>query len=65
MERKELEKQYGKVYNTNEVSEEFEIVSFMAPFISVVRKSDSKKGWMTFQHMPRFYYDFRESGEWE
>lgn len=60
MEREELEKQYGKVYNTKEVSEEFEIISFMAPFVSVLRKSNDKEGWMTFQHMPRFYYDFRE-----
>jgi len=59
--REELEKEHGKdnVWNTDEASEKFEFVGFMAPFVIVERKSDGKKGTLTFQHSPRFYFDFR------
>ena len=60
MNREEIEKEYGQAWNTEEVSKDFDIISFLAPVVAVIRKSDRKKGWMTFQHMPRFYYDFRE-----
>jgi len=60
MTKTELEKEYGQLWDTEEVSKDFEIISFLAPMVSVVRKSDGKEGWMTFQHMPRFYYNFRE-----
>jgi hypothetical protein len=32
----------------------------MAPFVVVRRKSDGVKGSMMFQHMPRYYFSFRE-----
>lgn len=56
--REALEAQYGKVYNTAEMQAEFEAVGFMAPLIVVRRKSDGQKGTLTFQHSPRFYFDF-------
>ena len=58
LERIRLEKTHGKVWNTNELTEEFEVTGFMAPFVGVCRKSDGKKGLMSFQHHPRFYFDF-------
>ena len=59
-EREVLEKEYGKVYNTEEVSEAFKITGFMAPFITVVRRSDNIKGTMMFQDRPRYYFSFKE-----
>ena len=61
LERARLERVYGQVWNTRELSEEFEVLGFMAPFITVRRKSDNKKGSMMFQHHPRFYFAFAEA----
>ena len=58
MTREELEAQYGKVWTTDEVQEEFKITSFYAPYCGAIRKSDGKNGSLTFQHSPRFYFDF-------
>ena len=56
--KEKLEKEFGKVWDLGELQKEFVIHSFAAPFIIVTRKSDGQKGSMTFQHRPRFYYDF-------
>lgn len=56
--REALEAEYNQVWNTAELSEDFDVTGFMAPFVVVVRKSDRVKGTLTFQHNPRFYYDF-------
>jgi len=60
-EREKLETVFGKVWNTSEVSKDFEIIGFMAPFVVAKRKSDSVKGTLTFQHNPRYYFDFKEA----
>jgi hypothetical protein len=57
--REELEAQHGTVWDTAQLSGNFKAVSFMAPFIYVTRLSDGVQGTLTFQHSPRFYYDFR------
>jgi hypothetical protein len=49
----------GNVWNTDELREKFDVVSFAAPFCSVVRKADGQKGFVEFQHSPRFYFDFK------
>jgi hypothetical protein len=59
-ERTRLEKEHGKVWNTQELSAEFEVLNFMAPLVVVKRKSDGAKGSLFFQRMPRFYFDFTE-----
>ena len=61
LERARLEKEHGQVWNTWELSTDFEVLGFIAPFITVRRKSDSKKGSMVFQHHPRFYFAFAEA----
>jgi len=58
-ERQEAEAKYGQVWTTDEMSNEFETVGFMAPFIVVKRKSDGVKGSLMFQHLPRFYFSFK------
>ena len=56
--REALEKEYGQVWDTNQLSQDFNVTGFMAPFVVVVRKSDGVKGSMMFQHRPRFYFSF-------
>jgi hypothetical protein len=59
--RAALEQEHGRVWDTNELSTEFEVTGFMAPFVVVRRKSDGKKGSLMFQHSPRFYFSFTET----
>lgn len=56
--RQRLEEQHGRVWNTQELSQDFEVQSFSAPFVIVRRKSDGALGSLLFQHMPRFYFQF-------
>jgi hypothetical protein len=46
------------VWDTKAMTEEFECIGFMAPFVVVKRRSDGVKGTLTFTHSPRFYFDF-------
>jgi len=61
LERVELEKKYGTIYNTRELQLVFEVHGFLAPFVSVKRKSDGVEGIMMFQHLPRYYFNFKEN----
>ena len=56
--RAALEAQYGQVWDTSEMSEDFEAIGFMAPLVVVRRRCDGKKGSLEFQHQPRFYFNF-------
>jgi hypothetical protein len=56
--REKLEAKQGQVWNTDELSADFEVIGFMAPLIVVVRKADRKEGSLYFQHNPRLYYGF-------
>ena len=56
--RPALEAQYGQVWDTTQLSQDFEVVGFMAPFVVVRRRNDGRKGSLTFQHHPRFYFSF-------
>ena len=47
-----------KRWNTEELSRDFTVIGFMAPFVAVVRKADGVKGSMEFTHSPRFYFNF-------
>ena len=60
MERKELEKRYGQVWDTKELQNDFKVLGFGAPYVAVIRKSDQVKGSLEFQHMPKFYFDFKK-----
>jgi hypothetical protein len=57
--REVLEAQHGQVWNTEELSRDFEVVGFIAPFVVVRRKSDGKTGSLEFQNQLRFYFNFR------
>jgi hypothetical protein len=56
--REVLEKEHGQVWNTEELSRDFDVTGFMAPFVVVRRKSDGVVGSLEFQHSPRLYYSF-------
>ena len=60
--REALEAKHGKVWDMGEMTEDFSVSHFAAPFILVTRKSDRVTGSLTFQHSPRFYFDFRPDG---
>lgn len=45
-------------WNTDELRLEFEVISFLAPFVLVRRLADGAKGTMMFTHHPRWYFDF-------
>jgi hypothetical protein len=53
-----LEKEHGQVWDTDELSRDFEVTGFMAPFVVVKRKSDGVVGSLMFRHSPRLYFDF-------
>lgn len=58
--REALEARYGPVWDTAELTKDFEVIGFAAPLIVVRRKSDGKKGSLEFQPHPRLYFNFEE-----
>lgn len=56
--REALEAQYGQVWDTDQLREQFEVIGFGAPLVVVRRKADGQKGSMMFQHQPRLYFSF-------
>ena len=45
--------------DTDQLSEDFEAIGFMAPLIVVRRRSDGVKGSLEFQHSPRLYFNWQ------
>ena len=60
-ERTRLENEYGQVWDTSELTKDFEVKAFLAPFVSVKKKDTGEDGTLLFQHMPRFYFEWRPS----
>ena len=56
--REALEAEHGQVWDTRQLSEDFVVEGFMAPYVVVRRKSDGQRGTLAFQHNPRFYFGF-------
>jgi hypothetical protein len=56
--REYLEAKHGQVWDTSQLSEDFEVLGFMAPVVVVRRRSDGQKGSLYFQHSPRFCFGF-------
>jgi hypothetical protein len=57
--RAALESVYGQVWDTSELTRDFIVMGFMAPFVVVYRKLDNQRGSLEFQHAPRFYFNFQ------
>jgi hypothetical protein len=61
--RAQLEDKYRKVWNTTELTDEFEVQGFLAPFVVVRQRATGKRGTLMFQHYPRFYFNWKPDGE--
>jgi hypothetical protein len=57
--REALQAKYGIVWSTEELSRDFEVIGFLAPYVVVRRKADGVRGLLEFQHNPRFYFNFQ------
>jgi hypothetical protein len=60
VERAELERRHGRVWDLHDLASDFVIVGFLAPYVVVRRKSDGVVGSLEFQHFPRFYFEWKE-----
>ncbi len=58
--REAVEAEYGPVWDTTELTRDFEVVGFMAPLVVVRRKADGVTGSLEFQQHPRLYFNFEE-----
>lgn len=60
--RADYEAEYGagNVFDRDELTAQFVVESFAAPFVGVTRKSDGRRGTLCFRHRPRLYFDFQE-----
>lgn len=57
--REALEQQYGPVWDTQQLTNDFDVLGFMSPYVVVVRKSDGQKGSLEFRSRPeRLYFNF-------
>jgi hypothetical protein len=56
--RASLEQQHGRVWDTDELRDEFEVLGFAAPLVVVRRRADGMEGSLEFQHQPRLYFNF-------
>jgi len=54
--REALEAQYGQVWDTEEMRQDFTVLGFAAPLVVVRRKADGVRGSLEFQHHPRLYF---------
>jgi hypothetical protein len=62
--RERLEAKHGKVWDTQQLQQDFEVLGFAAPLIVVRERRSGQKGSLFFQHSPRLYWGFTpdESG---
>ena len=47
-----------QTWDTQQLQEDFEVKSFLAPYVLVRRKSDGVEGLLEFTHSPRLYFGF-------
>ena len=57
--RKELEAEYGQTWTTEEMTADFTVSMFAAPYVIVTRLSDGVRGSLLFRHHPRVYFGWR------
>ena len=48
-------------WTTAELTRDFEVLGFLAPFVAVKRKRDRVEGSLQFDHSPRKYYNWIEA----
>jgi hypothetical protein len=47
-------------WTTDQLREDFEVLGYMAPFVTVRRRSDGALGSLEFTHSPRTYFGWSE-----
>lgn len=57
--REALEAEHGQVWDTDQLTEDFAVIGFMAPLVVVKRRDTGEKGSLEFQHSPRFYFNWQ------
>ena len=50
----------GPTWDTAALARDFEVLGFLAPFVTVRRRSDGKRGVLEFVHQPRVYFNWTE-----
>lgn len=50
----------GHEWTTDELTKEFEVLGFLAPFVIVRNRATGKKGSLMFKHSPRVYFGWKE-----
>ena len=58
--RESLEAKYGTVWDTEQLTADFEVLGFLAPYVIVRRLG--QKGSLEFTHSPRYYFNFVPNG---
>jgi hypothetical protein len=61
--REALEAQHGRVWDTQHLAQEFEVLGYLAPLVVLRRRADGVTGSLEFQHAPRFYFNFEPHEE--
>lgn len=51
--------QAERSWTTDELTSDFQVHGFLAPFVVVTRRADGMKGTLMFQHSPRRYFNFQ------
>ncbi len=59
VDRAELERRHGQVWDLRGLAAEFVIIGFAAPYVVVRCKVDCVRGSLEFQHQPRFYFNWQ------
>jgi hypothetical protein len=49
----------GRTWTTQQLTADFEVQGYMAPFVVVRRRSDGAVGSLEFTHNPRIYFSWR------
>jgi len=57
--RAAIEQEFGQAWGAEELTRDFEVTGFLAPYVVVRRKSDGVVGTLQFRHSPRFYFNFQ------
>lgn len=59
----DLAAEQGQTWTMDELTSDFEVIGFAAPFVVVRWRSDGQVGTLEFTHSPRVYFGWRLDGE--
>ena len=58
--RQILEQRHGRIWDSRELGQDFQVIGYLAPYVVVRRKADGVRGSLEFQHHQRFHFNWRE-----